>query len=210
GRRRSGRSCGARPRGQSLKGIAAATSRAPLANSLAVRGRDQGSGLPFRATSTGTMLARIARRSTLVGAAVAVAAIALPSGALAARPTCLGERATIVGNDHGNHIKGTPHGDVIVGLGGNDVIVGDGGDDVICGGPGDDQIYGRHDRDKLVGGTGSDFIKGFDANDFIVGDSVNLTGDELEPVSHDVIKGGPGNDRLVGDNYSRFNAGGGV
>ena len=48
--------------------------------------------------------------------------IAIPPTASAERPSCFGQRATIVGNGHGNRIMGTGRKDVIVGLGGKDVI----------------------------------------------------------------------------------------
>src|SRR5256885_16570239 len=57
-------------------------------------------------------------------------------------PTCLGSRATIVGNAKSNTLRGTPKADVIVSLAGNDKIFGLGGNDKICAGSGNDTIYG--------------------------------------------------------------------
>lgn len=71
----------------------------------------------------------------------------------AARPTCGGLKATIVGNDKANTITGTPRRDVIVARGGNDTIRGLGGNDVICGGDGADTIFGGDGNDRLDGGA---------------------------------------------------------
>ena len=60
---------------------------------------------------------------------------------------CAGRRATIVGDDGKDKIKGTKKADVIVGNGGKDKIRGRGGNDRICGGKG---------KDKLIGGKGKD------------------------------------------------------
>ena len=49
--------------------------------------------------------------------------LAIPPIASAERPSCFGQRATIVGTAHGDRIMGTAHKDVIVGLGGADVII---------------------------------------------------------------------------------------
>ncbi len=168
---------------------------------------------------TGGWTIRLGRSRCLAlifGAVVASVTLAVAATA-AARPKCLGHRATIVGNGKGNHIKGTPHADVIAALGGRDVIHGNGGRDIICGGAGNDRIYGgnqpnRLHRDqptKLVGGPGNDRIDGGFASDFIVGDSASLGSDATGRVGHDHLDGDFGNDYIVGDNYSRFDAKGG-
>jgi len=86
------------------------------------------------------------------------AALLLSTPAEAARPTCHGQVATIVGTAGDDRLVGTEGPDVIVGLGGADRIVGRGGDDVICGGAnrgaGAKQLYG----DDIDGGPGSDWI----------------------------------------------------
>ena len=55
-------------------------------------------------------------------------------------PTCLGEKATIVGTEGDDLIAGTSKNDVIVALGGNDVVSAHDGDDLVCGGDGNDRI----------------------------------------------------------------------
>lgn len=82
---------------------------------------------------------------------------------------CGGRRATIVGSDSGEKIKGTKRSDVIAGNGGPDKIRGRGGRDRICGGrgrdriaggSGDDRLFGQQGRDTLIGGKGDDLLKG--------------------------------------------------
>jgi Tol biopolymer transport system component len=82
---------------------------------------------------------------------------------------CGGRRATIVGSDGGEKIKGTKRSDVIAGNGGRDRIRGRGGRDRICGGrgrdrisggSGDDRLFGQQGRDALRGGKGEDRLKG--------------------------------------------------
>jgi dipeptidyl aminopeptidase/acylaminoacyl peptidase len=73
---------------------------------------------------------------------------------------CAKRRATIVGDDGPEVIKGTKKADVIVGNGGNDRIKGKGGNDRICGGRGKDRLIGGAGRkDRLVGGPGKDKVK---------------------------------------------------
>jgi len=69
---------------------------------------------------------------------------------------CAKRRATIVGDDGPETIRGTKHRDVIVGNGGNDTIKGLGGNDRICGGSGKDVLIGGGGTDKLIGGPGKD------------------------------------------------------
>jgi Tol biopolymer transport system component len=74
-----------------------------------------------------------------------------------ALPRCGKSRATIVGDDGPDKIKGTKKRDVIVANGGKDKISGRGGNDRICGGKGKDRISGGGgDGDKCVGGKGDD------------------------------------------------------
>lgn len=91
-------------------------------------------------------------------ALLAAAALCAPLGAAptataaaAAKPSCAGLKATIVGNAKANRIKGTPRRDVIVAGAGNDTIRGLGGNDVVCGGEGADKIYGGPGNDRLYG-----------------------------------------------------------
>jgi Tol biopolymer transport system component len=73
---------------------------------------------------------------------------------------CGKRRATIVGDDGPEVLKGTKKADVIVGNGGNDKIKGKGGNDRLCGGRGKDTLIGGAGRkDRLIGGPGKDKVK---------------------------------------------------
>jgi len=107
--------------------------------------------------------------------------------------------AQIIGNDHGNVIKGGDswvydHGrlhyhinDRIYGGGGNDTIYGYGGRDVLSGGSGHDVIYGGDHNDLLYGGTGNDILLGENGDDVLYGGAGN-----------DILFGGTGTDTLYG------------
>jgi Ca2+-binding RTX toxin-like protein len=84
------------------------------------------------------------RTSIVVASTVALVAVflVLPQTANAARPRCLGKRATIVGTARADVLKGTSRPDVIASLAGNDVIKGLGGGDRICAGKGNDSLLG--------------------------------------------------------------------
>ena len=69
---------------------------------------------------------------------------------------CAGRRATIVGDDGPDKIKGTKKADVIVANAGKDKIRGRGGNDRICGGKGKDLLVGGKGTDRLKGGKGKD------------------------------------------------------
>ncbi|RYB95275.1 calcium-binding protein [Nocardioides oleivorans] len=102
-------------------------------------------------TTTGAARHLLSTAAVLVAALTPVVVIGAP--AQAARASCGGLKATIVGNDKANKITGTPKRDVVVAKGGNDVIRGLGGNDVICGGDGADAIYGGDGNDRLSGET---------------------------------------------------------
>ncbi len=157
------------------------------------------------------------RRSAVVATSVALVALflAIPQVAHAARPKCLGVRATIIGTAGADVIRGTAGDDVIVGLGGNDILKGLGGDDDICGGPGNDRLVGGaggFDRlsggpgnDTLLGGAGSDFFLGGSGNDVLNGGGAydDEASFEHSPsaVTADLTAGtatGEGNDTLIG------------
>jgi Ca2+-binding RTX toxin-like protein len=121
------------------------------------------------------------RRAILFVVLVTCAALTLPQVASAARPKCLGKKATIVGTEKADTLRGTSRDDVIVGLGKNDTINGRGGDDTICGGDGKDTIIGGGGSDMLLGEAGNDVLKG--GGDF------------------DVLFGGPDNDSLDGGDF---------
>lgn len=73
---------------------------------------------------------------------------------------CAKRRATIVGDDGPEVLKGTKKADVIVGNGGKDKIKGKGGNDRLCGGRGKDILIGGAGRkDRLIGGPGKDKLK---------------------------------------------------
>jgi Ca2+-binding RTX toxin-like protein len=78
----------------------------------------------------------------------------------AARASCLGTRATIVGTAGADLLRGTRKRDVIVALGGRDRVYGRGADDILCGGPGNDLLDGGPGRNRLNGGAGQDHCVG--------------------------------------------------
>jgi hypothetical protein len=95
----------------------------------------------------------------------------------ATRAKCAGKKATKVGTNGKDKLRGTKKKDVIAGLGGNDVIRGLAGNDILCGGKGRDRLIGGKGRDKLFGQAGRDFLRG--------------------GPGRDVLKGGPGRDRQI-------------
>jgi uncharacterized delta-60 repeat protein len=111
-------------------------------------------------------------------------------------PRCAGKRATIVGTNRANKLKGTRRNDVIVSLGGNDKIDGGRGNDVICAGDGNDSLKGSAGNDRLLGQNGKDTEAGGAGNDKLDGGAGNdkLTG----AAGNDKLTGGGGNDGLTG------------
>jgi uncharacterized delta-60 repeat protein len=83
-----------------------------------------------------------------------------PGGAAGKSAKCAGKKATIIGTNGPDKLKGTKKRDVIAGLGGKDTIKGLGGNDLICGGKGKDKLLGGPGNDKLLGQQGKDFLKG--------------------------------------------------
>lgn len=125
-------------------------------------------------------------------------------------PRCHGRRATIVGTDGNDFIKGTPGRDVIWAGPGNDVVYGELGNDLICGGPGNDVLHGGRGNDDVDGGPGTDIVLGELGDDKVLGGAGN--GDEVGGgLGIDIVNGGPGNDDLVhGDyGYDRMSGGAG-
>jgi hypothetical protein len=105
---------------------------------------------------------------------------------------CYGRKATIVGTNGKDKIKGSKHKDVISagagkdrirGLKGNDVICGGGGKDRISGGTGRDKELGQNGPDRLRGGRGKDTLKGGRGKDRLIGGAAK-----------DRLRGGPGRD----------------
>jgi hypothetical protein len=164
------------------------------------------------------------------------ASIGITSSAEAAKPRCNGVKATIVGTNKPEKIKGTKGRDVIVARGGNDRIKGLGGNDLVCGGGGNDTIDGDAGTDFLYGGPGRDtMVAGPGAGGFVygeAGDDLLATGDGGQALyggdGDDVLKtawegsllqGQGGDDQLYGgasadvieggDGNDRISAGGG-
>ncbi|MCW2922921.1 MAG: hypothetical protein JWM98_325, partial [Thermoleophilia bacterium] len=82
-----------------------------------------------------------------------------PGSATAPRVTCNGRRATIVGTERGEVLRGTRGRDVIAALGGNDRILGMDGADIVCAGAGNDVIVSSGDGgvgDLVSCGAGRD------------------------------------------------------
>jgi Ca2+-binding RTX toxin-like protein len=127
-----------------------------------------------------------------MAALIGVLAVQWP---VAAAPRCFSKRATIVGTERGEKIRGTPRRDVIVSLGGHDRINGGGGDDLICAGGGRDLVRGKGGHDRLAGGGKRDAVFGRHGNDRVAGGGAPdlLTGDQ----GIDRIVGGAGGDFLV-------------
>lgn len=156
---------------------------------------------------------RVIPFALVLGALIALAVTSI--GSARARPKCFGQKATIVGTNGPNNIKGTARKDVIYAGGGNDTIKTPSGprnqgNDVICGGPGNDDIVGNSDSEKLIGGPGNDEIKSGNGNNLVVGDNANPRGNETGPLGRDDMTGGRGADFMVGDNYAAGNATGGA
>jgi Ca2+-binding RTX toxin-like protein len=162
------------------------------------------------------------RVGVVVTAALCLSILAFAPAAQAARPKCFGKRATILGSQRNDRLRGTPKADVIVGRGGDDVITGRDGRDLLCGGKGSDLLRGRRGNDKLKSGRANDGNSGGAGNDVINGGpgrfddarwlnspaGINASLRTGRATGHgtDVLRnleqllGGPFDDRLIGDN----------
>jgi len=80
-------------------------------------------------------------------------------------PTCRGRRATIVGTEGPDTLRGTNGNDVIVAFEGADRIATGNGDDVVCAGVGDDTVDTGNGDDDLRGGPGEDALDGGNGRD---------------------------------------------
>jgi uncharacterized delta-60 repeat protein len=110
-----------------------------------------------------------------------------PGGGKSKVPRCAGRRATIIGTNKPNRLKGTRRADVIVSLGGSDRVDGGRGNDLICAGEGNDRVKGSIGNDRLYGQKGKDRLDGGKGNDRLAGDA-----------GKDALLGGSGKDRLSG------------
>ena len=99
-------------------------------------------------------------------------------------PRCNGKRATIVGSNGADRLKGTRRADVIVALAGNDRIKAGAGKDTVCAGAGKDRVVGGPGNDRLDGGPGNDRLAGQGGKDTLLG----RTGS-------DKLNGGAGRDK---------------
>lgn len=136
----------------------------------------------------------------------AIGVTAQPAGA--ARPSCHGREATIVGTNQDDVLTGTDDGDVIVARGGNDSVHSGRGDDRICmgssgphkeqawGGAGRDLLFGGSGKDALNGGAGSDRLYGGRQKDELDGGDGRFSSEKSND-KDDLVVGGPGNDRVV-------------
>jgi len=152
-------------------------------------------------------------RIVIAGMALVVLATALVGAAPAAEPEedvrCHGARATIVGGEGDDLLRGTPDRDVIWGAGGDDTILGSLGNDLLCGGPGADLIHGGRGNDLADGGTGDrDRVIGDLGDDKLIGGPGDY--DEVAgSLGIDTVSGGPGDyDYVHGDyGYDRMDGG---
>ena len=82
---------------------------------------------------------------------------------------CRGRRATVVGTERPDRLRGTSGRDVILARGGNDVVRARGGNDLVCAGAGNDLARGEGGRDRLFGQAGRDQLLGGRGGDLLVG-----------------------------------------
>ncbi len=124
-------------------------------------------------------------------------------------PRCLGQRATVVGTDKTDTLRGTPGRDVVVARDGHDSIRTGRGPDLVCAGDGFDHVALGGGRDRARGGDGDDTLVGSAGRDELLGqkdvDSLVGGGGDDELVGGrgtglvvEALIGGPGDDRLVG------------
>src|SRR6185436_15426148 len=100
------------------------------------------------------------RALAIVTSLLLVTIVLFPATASAAKPTCFGLKATIVGTNHADKLIGTDKKDVIVGLGGADKIKGGDKRDYICAGKGADTVKGGDGNDLIFGEGGGDRLYG--------------------------------------------------
>lgn len=170
---------------------------------------------------------RVVRRGRSLGFApvlmlIAMSSVVIAPTALASEPRCFGRKATHVGTQGDNEIKGSPRTDVIVARGGVDIIragrgrdficAGGGGFDAIFAGRGNDKARGQGGDDVVFPGPGTDFVNGGAGGNFVTyeGSSTPIVADLAEGTINsgervDEIKnvagvgGSEASDVLVGD-----------
>jgi Ca2+-binding RTX toxin-like protein len=124
-------------------------------------------------------------------------------------PRCHGRRATIVGTEKADLLRGSPERDVIWGGEGDDAIYGSLGNDLLCGGTGADLLHGGRGNDIADGGAGdNDRVVGDLGDDKLLGGTGD--GDEVAgSLGIDTISGGRGDfDVVHGDyGYDRMDGG---
>ena len=174
----------------------------------------------------GTFLKRNRGITTILALGLLGANLFVLSGtAHAAKPRCMGKKATKVGTNAADQINGTKGNDVIVAKGGDDIVFGKGGKDLICGNGGADILFGGGGNDSLSGGALSGALSGDAGNDKLIGgpdkdiasylsspspvtanlDSRTATGEGTDTfVNINGIFGSAGDDTLTGDETTNF------
>ena len=139
----------------------------------------------------------LALAASLVSGALVTPAPASHDGA---PRKCFGVKATIVGTDGDDVIRGGPGPDVIVGLDGDDEVYGLGGGDSLCAGGGDDRVDGGPGVDYVASGDGSDQASGGGGSDFVAEDhSLSTLAGTGTDSSADSFSGGGGDDVIADD-----------
>lgn len=141
-------------------------------------------------------MTRTDRFAIKVVAVTLLAWAVLPAATAAAAKKCAGKRATIVGTNDRDVLRGKAGNDVIVGLAKGDRIFGKGGDDSLCGGGGSDRLAGGDGNDVLLGAGGFDVLIGGSGDDRLKGGGRDDYADGGE--GNDQVLGGPGDDYLLG------------
>lgn len=99
-------------------------------------------------------------RAAVMVAISCLLAVSFLAPSSAERPTCMGERATMVGTNGTQRLVGTNGVDVIVARGGSDYVLGKGSADLICAGGGADHVDAGEGQDRVKGGGGNDSLVG--------------------------------------------------
>jgi Ca2+-binding RTX toxin-like protein len=133
----------------------------------------------------------------LACAAFATVFAVMTDPAAEAKPRCQGVKATVVGSDGDDVLRGKGGEDVIVARGGNDQIFTGEGQDRVCAGDGDDLVDTGGGEDRVQASFGADTVNGGRGRDRLLagdGDDVILGG-----AGGELAKGGGGNDRIYGE-----------